>query len=55
MDSFETATNPAIARGYLIEAVRTLSPRWYIAGRNTRASTPVYAAGTARAPDQRHR
>ena len=46
MDSFETATDPAIARGYLIEAVRTLSPRWYIAGRNTRASTPVYAAGT---------
>ena len=46
MDSFETATTPAIARGYLIEAVRTLSPRWYIAGRNTRASTPVYAAGT---------
>jgi hypothetical protein len=45
MDSFETATDPAIARGYLIEAVRTLSPRWYIAGRNTRASTPVYAAG----------
>ena len=47
MDSFETATNPAIARGYLIEAVRTLSPRWYIAGRNTRASTPVYAAASA--------
>ena len=45
MDSFETATDPAIARGYLVEAVRTLSPRWYIAGRNTRASTPVYAAG----------
>ncbi len=45
MDRFETATNPAVARGYLIEAVRTLSPRWYIAGRNTRASTPVYAAG----------
>jgi hypothetical protein len=45
MDSFETATTPAVARGYLVEGVRTLSPRWYIAGRTTRASTPVFTAG----------
>ena len=46
MDRFETATTPAVARGYLLEAVRTLSPRWYVAGRTTRASTPVFTAGT---------
>ena len=45
MDRFETATTPAVARGYLLEAVRTLTPRWYIAGRTTRASTPVFTAG----------
>ena len=45
LDSFETATNPAVARGYLLEAVRTLSPRWYIAGRTTRATTPVFSSG----------
>ena len=46
VDRFETATTPAIARGYLLEAVRTLSPRWYVGGRTTRASTPVFSAGT---------
>lgn len=46
MDRFETLTTPAIARGNLVEAVRTLSPRWYVAGRTTRASTPVFSAGT---------
>ncbi len=46
MDRFETLTTPAIARGYLVEAVRTLSPRWYVAGRTTRASTPVFSAGS---------
>ena len=46
MDRFETLTTPAIACGYLVEAVRTLSPRWYVAGRTTRASTPVFSAGT---------
>jgi predicted porin len=45
-DEFETATTPAVARGYLLEAVQTLSPRWYLAGRVTRASTPVFTAGT---------
>jgi hypothetical protein len=45
-DSFETATTPAVSRGYLLEAVRTLAPRWYIAGRTTRVSTPVFTSGT---------
>jgi hypothetical protein len=45
-DRFETATTPAVARGYLLEAVRTLTPRWYVAGRITRTSTPVFTAGT---------
>ena len=45
-DSFETSTTPAVARGYLLEAVRTLTPRWYVAGRMTRTSTPVFTAGT---------
>ena len=45
MDRFETASTPAVARGFLLEAVRTLSPRWYVAGRTTRASTPVFTAG----------
>jgi hypothetical protein len=46
MDRFETATTAAIARGFLLEAVRTISPRWYVAGRVTRASTPVFTSGT---------
>ena len=47
LDHFETVTTtPAVARGFLLEAVRTLSPRWYVAGRVTRASTPVFTAGT---------
>jgi hypothetical protein len=45
-DDFETTTAPAVARGFLFEAVRTLSPRWYAAGRTTRTSTPVYSPGT---------
>jgi len=46
-DRFETVTTtPAVARGFLVEAVRTLTPRWYVAGRVTRASTPVFTSGT---------
>ncbi len=45
-DSFETASTPAVARAFLLEAVRTITPRWYAAGRTTRSSTPVFAAGT---------
>jgi hypothetical protein len=46
-DRFETVTaTPAVAKGFLLEAVRTLTPRWYVAARMTRASTPVFTAGT---------
>jgi uncharacterized protein RhaS with RHS repeats len=44
-DSFETSTTPAVARGILFEAVRTLTPRWYVAGRTTRTSAPIQIAG----------
>jgi hypothetical protein len=46
VDSFETATTPAVACGYLFEGVQTISPRWYIAGRTTRTSTPVFSKGS---------
>ena len=45
VDRFGTATTPAVARGFLIEGVRTLTPRWYAAGRTTHVSTPGIAAG----------
>jgi hypothetical protein len=45
VDRFESAMTPAIARGFLIEAVRTLSPRWYAAARTTRGSAPALADG----------
>ena len=45
LDRFETASTPAIARGFLIEAVQTLTPRWYVAARATRVATPAMAAG----------
>jgi hypothetical protein len=44
VDRFETATTPAVVRGFAIEAVRTLTPRWYGAARTTRVSTPGIAA-----------
>lgn len=45
VDRFESASTPAIARGFLIEAVQTLTPRWYVATRTTRVATPGMAAG----------
>jgi hypothetical protein len=45
LDRFENANTPAIARGYLVEAVQTLTPRWYIAARMTQASTPSLSSG----------
>jgi len=45
VDRFENSLSPAIARGFLIEGVRTLSPRWYVAARTTRSSAPALAAG----------
>jgi hypothetical protein len=45
VDRFESSMTPAIARGFLIEAVQTLSPRWYAAARTTRCSAPALSAG----------
>jgi hypothetical protein len=41
LDRFETTFAQATARGFNLEAVRTLSPRWFAAGRTVRASSPV--------------
>jgi hypothetical protein len=45
VDRFETANTPAIARGFLVQAVQTLTPRWYVATRATRVATPGMAGG----------
>ncbi len=59
LDSFETATTPAVARGYLLEAVRTLTPRWYspAARRVPRrpSSPPAHAYAAPTAPPTHHR
>jgi hypothetical protein len=46
VDRFETMIAPAVARGFNLLAVRTLSPRWFMAGRSVRASTPVLTGPT---------
>ena len=46
-DRFETMISPAVSRGFNLLAVRTLSPRWFVAGRTVRASTPVLTGITA--------
>jgi hypothetical protein len=43
-DAFETAGRPAIARGFSLVANRTLSPRWFVAARANRVSSPVFTA-----------
>jgi hypothetical protein len=43
-DAFETAHEPAIARGFSVEAVRTLTPRWFAAARVKRASSPAFVS-----------
>ena len=40
-DRFDTTAGPAVARGFNLQAVRTLTPRWFAAGRAVRASSPV--------------
>ena len=40
-DRFESSTTPAIARGFFVQAVQTLSPRLFATSRLTRASAPV--------------
>jgi hypothetical protein len=46
IDRFETMISPAIARGFNVVAVRTLSPRWFMAGRIVGASTPILTTPT---------
>ena len=46
VDRFETMIAPAVSRGFNLLAVRTLSPRWFMAGRSVRASTPVLVGPT---------
>jgi hypothetical protein len=46
VDRFETIIAPAVSRGLNLLAVRTLSPRWFVAGRTVRASTPVLVGPT---------
>lgn len=41
VDRFETAIAPVDARGFNLLAVRTLAPRWFVAGRAARASSAV--------------
>jgi hypothetical protein len=41
VDRFDTAISPAVARGFNLQAVRTLTPRWFAAGRTVRVSSPV--------------
>ena len=40
---FETSLSPAVARGFNLQAVQTLTPRWFAAGRVVRVSSPVLA------------
>ncbi len=47
VDRFDTMISPAVSRGVDLLAVHTLSPRWFVAGRTVRASTPVLSGPTA--------
>jgi hypothetical protein len=44
-DRFNTDGAPAVARGFYVQAVQTLSPRTFAAARLTRATTPVRTSG----------
>jgi hypothetical protein len=41
VDRFETLISPAVSSGFNLLGIRTLSPRWFAAGRAVRASTPI--------------
>lgn len=45
---FDTTIAPAVARGFNLQAVRTLSPRWFAAGRAVRASSPILSGPAPR-------
>jgi hypothetical protein len=40
-DSLETATGHAVERGWYVQGQQTLTPRWFLAGRVERISSPV--------------
>ena len=42
-DRFETSGSPAVATGFDLSAVQTLTPRWFAAMRGTRVSAPAYS------------
>lgn len=46
VDRFETLISPAVARAFNLVAVRTLTPRWFTAGRIVGASTPILTTPT---------
>ena len=47
VDRFDTMIAPAVSRGFNLLAVQTLSPRWFVAGRTVRASSPVLTGASA--------
>lgn len=51
VDRFETTVSPAVVRGFNLQAVRTLTPRWFAAGRTVRVTSPVL---TGRKPGRRN-
>lgn len=46
VDRFDTTISPAIVRGFNLQAVQTLTPRWFAAGRTVRVSSPVLTGPT---------
>ena len=47
-DAFDATGEPAVARGFSLMATRTLTPRWFVAGRANRVSSPVITAALER-------
>jgi hypothetical protein len=45
-DRFDTSTGPAVAAGYYVQAVHSLSPRVFTSGRVLRVSSPVQAGSS---------
>jgi hypothetical protein len=47
-DAFDATGSPAIARGFSLMATRTITPRWFAAGRANRVSAPSMTASLTR-------
>jgi hypothetical protein len=41
VDRFETNMTPSLSRGFNLQVTRTITPRWFAAGRRVRVSSPV--------------